>query len=44
MAESERVEMRQVQGPTPQPLAIPEAQGAGLGDMAERIGALVAIG
>ena len=44
MPEAERVETGQVERPAPQADAVAAAQRAGLGDMAERIGALVAVG
>src|SRR5579883_765396 len=42
-AEAEPIEMRQGKRPAAQPLAVAFASGAGFGDMAERVGAVVAI-
>ena len=44
MAEAERGEIGKVQRPAPEAVAVAEAERAGLGDMAERVGALVAVG
>ena len=44
MPEAERLEAGQAQGAAPQAEAVAEPQRTGLGDMAERIRALVAIG
>src|SRR5208282_2917677 len=43
VAEAERVEAWKAERPAPQPVPIAEAKRAGLGDMAERVGALVAV-
>ncbi len=44
MAEAERVEARQIERPAPQAVAVAAAERAGLGDVAERIRTLVAVG
>ena len=43
VAEAERVETRKAERPAPQAVAIASAERAGLGDMAERVGAFVAV-
>src|SRR6185437_1558659 len=43
-AKPERLEARQLQGPAPQAVAIAASLGASVGDVAQRIGALVAVG
>ena len=43
MAKAERVEMRQIERPAPQALAVAAAKRAGLGDVAERVGPFVAV-